>query len=79
MVDNSQVEKRRLFQVFLMHFLRVYKNWEPVQLPETTSSAEYASDFEDVLVGCSAGHPAEIILVLTQEVQCLTTLVTECK
>lgn len=74
---SDKVEKRRLLQVFLMHFLRVYKNWEPVQLPETTSSAEYASDFEDVLVGCSAGHPAEIILVLTQEVQCLTTLVTE--
>ncbi|RVW65596.1 putative ribonuclease H protein [Vitis vinifera] len=78
------VEKRKLLFVFLKQFLIVYKNWEPVdsgQFLDTASSAaptgEYSSRFDDILVGCSAGHPAEIILVLTEEVGQLTALVTE--
>ncbi|XP_058069394.1 BEACH domain-containing protein B isoform X3 [Magnolia sinica] len=74
-------EKRKLFQVFLMHFLRVYKKWEPeytVQLAEAASSSvDHASGSGDILVGCSVGHPAEIILVLTQEVQRMTAVVAD--
>lgn len=80
----DKVEKRKLLFVFLKQFLIVYKNWEPVdsgQFLDTASSAaptgEYSSRFDDILVGCSAGHPAEIILVLTEEVGQLTALVTE--
>ena len=80
------MEKRKLLFVFLKQFLIVYKNWEPVdsgQFLDTASSAaptgEYSSRFDDIVVGCSAGHPAEIILVLTEEVGQLTALVTECK
>ena len=32
-----------------------------------------------VVVGCSAGHPVEVIRVLIEEVTQLSSLVTECK
>ena len=64
----------------------MYKNWEPVDLgqsPEVVSSAappaEYSQRFDDVVLGCHAGHPAEIILALTEEVKNITASVTECK
>ncbi|KAF9610456.1 hypothetical protein IFM89_022420 [Coptis chinensis] len=77
-------KKRKLFYVFLKQFLIVYKNWKPIhsgEVPEAglfaISPAEHPSGFDDILVGCSAGHPAEIILVLTQEIVELTSLVSE--
>lgn len=80
----DKVEKKKSFHVFLKQFLIVYKNWEPVdssQLPDTSLSinqpAEYSSHKDDIVVGCSAGHPAEIVLILTEEVGKLTALVTE--
>ncbi|XP_057986936.1 BEACH domain-containing protein B isoform X2 [Hevea brasiliensis] len=80
----DKVEKQRLFHVLLKQFLTVYKNWEPVnavQLPETASRTASCSDYplrdDDVVVGCSAGHPAEVILLLTEEIINLTTLVTD--
>ena len=75
-----------MFHVFLKQFLVVYKNWEPVnsdQFSEAVSSPiqpeEFMSCSYDVVVGCSAGHPAEIISILTEEVTVLTSIVTECK
>ncbi|XP_022773061.1 BEACH domain-containing protein B-like isoform X4 [Durio zibethinus] len=80
----DKVEKKRLFHVFLKQFLTVFNNWEPVnggQLPEAASTivqtAEYSTGVNDIVVGCSAGHPAEIILTLTEEIVQLTTLVSE--
>ncbi|KAJ4963542.1 hypothetical protein NE237_023481 [Protea cynaroides] len=80
----DKVEKRKLFTAFLKQFLLVYKSWEPVdscQLVEVSSSTlqlgEHSSGYDDVVVGCSDGHPAEIILTLSQEVAQLTSLVTE--
>lgn len=79
------MEKRRLFHVFLKQFLVVYKNWEPVnsgQISEVASTtiqtAEYSSN-SDVVIGCFAGHPAEVILILTEEITQLTAMVAECK
>ncbi|KAK9271394.1 hypothetical protein L1049_026984 [Liquidambar formosana] len=80
----DKVEKKKLFHAFLHQFLIVYKNWKPVgfsQLQEasfsTIPSVEYSSHIDDIIVGCSAGHPAEIILILIEEVGKLTALVTE--
>ncbi|XVE60616.1 hypothetical protein DITRI_Ditri05aG0142300 [Diplodiscus trichospermus] len=79
----DKVEKRRLFHVFLKQFLTVFKNWEPVnggQLPaagSTTVQTEYSTSVNDIVAGCSAGHPAEIILTLTEEIVQLTTLISE--
>ncbi|XP_015579782.2 BEACH domain-containing protein B isoform X1 [Ricinus communis] len=80
----DKVEKRKLFHVFLKQFLMVYKKWEPVNtghLPESASvtvpTMEYPLRVDDIVVGCSSGHPAEVILVLTEEVTKLSTLVTD--
>ncbi|KAL9450104.1 hypothetical protein AB3S75_011937 [Citrus x aurantiifolia] len=81
---TDKVEKRKLFHVFLKQFLIVFRNWEPVNgglLPEPSStsirSTEYLPHFDDIVVGCFAGHPAEIIILLIEEVTHLTTYVTE--
>lgn len=80
------MEKRRSFLVFLKQFLVVYKSWEPEnygQLSDAASTsiplAEHSSHSDDVVIGCFAGHPAEFILTLTEEVKQVTALVTECK
>ncbi|KAG7971974.1 hypothetical protein I3843_07G161500 [Carya illinoinensis] len=80
----DKVEKRRMFHVFLKQFLVVYKNWEPVdygQLSEVASTLIEPEEFmpysDDVVFGCSAGHPAEVISILTEEITVLTSLITE--
>ena len=79
------MEKRKLFYVFLKQFLIVYRNWEPPnvgQSPDHASSAlpvEYSAHPSDVVIGCSNGHPSEIIHVLAEEVTQITAMVTECK
>lgn len=80
------MERRKLFHVFLKEFLIFFKNWEPAnggQLPEgastATQPAEYLLSFDDTVIGCSAGHPAEVILTLIEEVAQLTTWIIECK
>lgn len=80
-----QAEKRKLFYIFLKQFLVIYKNWEPVypgQLAEVALSAASAAEYthsNDVVIGCSTGHPTEIILTLIEEVVHVTALITECK
>jgi len=81
-----QDAKRKLFYVFLKQFQIVYKNWEPAytdQFPEVgppaASPAEYLERTNDIVVGCTTGHPAEIILTLTEEITHITALVAECK
>ncbi|XP_031488059.1 BEACH domain-containing protein B isoform X2 [Nymphaea colorata] len=75
-------ERRRLLEVFIMHFVLVYKDWQPVylQLSKGASTAmhllDYASHTDDVVVGCSAGHPAEVIIALTQEITPVANTVT---
>ncbi|XP_038974909.1 BEACH domain-containing protein B isoform X2 [Phoenix dactylifera] len=71
----DKTEKRKLLQVFLLHFIQTYKNWEPVhggQLP-----AEQASGSEEIILGCSTGHPSEVILILIQQIARISSLVTE--
>ncbi|KAJ7958905.1 BEACH domain-containing protein [Quillaja saponaria] len=82
-VDNK-VEKRRLFHVFLKQFIVVYKDWEPINSGISSEAAstsaqyvEYSSYSGDLVVGCSAGHPAEVILMLSEEITHLCALVTE--
>jgi hypothetical protein len=86
LIHYFQAEKKKLFHVFLKQFLMVFEKWEPAnasQLPEaaltTVPPVEYPLRVDDIIVGCSAGHPAEIILALTEEITQLTSLVSECK
>ncbi|KAI4307513.1 hypothetical protein L6164_030691 [Bauhinia variegata] len=78
---DDKVEKKRLFHVFLKQFVVTYKDWEPFNsgiLSESVSvtapSVENAPD--DVVVGCSVGHPAEIIRMLIEEITQLSSIVT---
>ncbi|KAK6938070.1 PH-BEACH domain [Dillenia turbinata] len=78
----EKVEKRNLFNLFLKQFLVLYKTWMPLysgQLPEVAFSAVPPVDesFDVTVVGCSAGHPAEVIMTFVEEVVQLTALVTE--
>lgn len=80
-----QAEKRKLFYIFLKQFLVIYKSWEPVypgefaEVPLSAASAAEYTHSSDIVIGCSTGHPAEIILTLIEEVAHVTALITECK
>ncbi|RDY05943.1 BEACH domain-containing protein B, partial [Mucuna pruriens] len=76
---DDKVEKKRLLHVFIKQFVIDYKDWEPVNsgILLESASVESLSSVEDVVVGCSAGHPVEVIRVLIEEVTQLSSLVTE--
>lgn len=74
-----------MFYVFLKQFAVVYKNWKPINFgafPEnapTSLQTTEISTSDHTVVGCSSGHPSEIILKLIEEVKQLTSVVVECK
>ncbi|KAL6578417.1 hypothetical protein OROMI_010745 [Orobanche minor] len=80
---NEEGEKRKLFHIFLKQFLVLYRNWEPSNLgrsPEealAVSPVMYVQNIGDVVVGCNFGHPAEVILILIEEVLLMTRLLTD--
>ncbi|CAN1248861.1 BEACH domain-containing protein B [Linum perenne] len=77
----DKVEKRKLFHVFLKQFVAVYKNWVPansgqfIETTPTSNAGDYPSFCDDVVIGCFAGHPAEVILTLIEEIGHITTLI----
>ncbi|KAJ1424747.1 WD40/YVTN repeat-like-containing domain superfamily [Sesbania bispinosa] len=76
---DDKVDKKRLLHVFIKQFVVAYKDWEPVNsgiLLESASVENFPST-DDVVIGCSAGHPVEVIQVLVEEVAQLSSLVTE--
>ncbi|KAK1395990.1 Beach domain-containing protein b [Heracleum sosnowskyi] len=79
----DKVERQNLFLMFLKQFIIVYKNWKPVdprQSPQAAASASppvECSQQVDVIFGCSSGHPAEIVLALTEEISHITAMVSE--
>ncbi|KAD4386161.1 hypothetical protein E3N88_26330 [Mikania micrantha] len=80
----DKVEKQKALHIFLKQFLVIYKNWEPFDSDnsiEGASSAdpswEDSQNIDEVIIGCLAAHPAEIIVVLVEEVTHITSLVTE--
>lgn len=77
--NDDKVEKKRLLHVFIKQFVVVYKDWEPINsgILLESASVEKFSSADDVVVGCSAGHPVEVIRVLVDEVTQLSSLVTE--
>ncbi|CAN6454099.1 unnamed protein product [Victoria cruziana] len=79
---SDKDERRRLLEVFVKHFVLVYKDWNPIypKFPKEASTAthllDYISHTDDVAVGCSAGHPAEVVIALTQEIAAVANAVT---
>ncbi|KAI4337584.1 hypothetical protein L6164_015981 [Bauhinia variegata] len=79
---DDKVEKKRLFYVFLKQFVVVYKDWKPVNSGIVSESGSIAAQSaestpDDVVVGCSVGHPAEIIRILIEEITQLSSMITE--
>ncbi|CAI9116125.1 OLC1v1017198C2 [Oldenlandia corymbosa var. corymbosa] len=78
-----KAERRKLFNVFLKQFLVVYQNWEPANLGQShadtapASSLASSEPLKNVVVGCSFGHPTEIVHVIAEEVTRLTAMVVE--
>uniref|UniRef100_A0A162A6C6 BEACH domain-containing protein n=1 Tax=Daucus carota subsp. sativus TaxID=79200 RepID=A0A162A6C6_DAUCS len=79
----DKVERQKSFVMFLEQFLIVHKNWKPVDPGQSTEAAASAflpvecSQNDDVMFGCSAGHPAEITLALTEEISHITAMVSQ--
>ncbi|KAK1406699.1 hypothetical protein QVD17_38307 [Tagetes erecta] len=79
----EKVDRQKAFHIFLKQFLVIYKNWEPFDSDRSSEGALAGASLEDpqnpdeVVIGCSAAHPAEIIVVLVEEVTHITALVTE--
>ena len=71
------MEKRRLFHVFLKQFVDVHKKWEPIATGEDADVEHFSQS--DLIVGCSVGHPIELVVALTEEIIQLTSFVTDCK
>ncbi|QHN94309.1 BEACH domain-containing protein B [Arachis hypogaea] len=76
---DDKVEKKRLLHVFIKQFVVAYKDWQPVNsgILVESASVENLQSADDVVVGCSAGHPVEVIRVLIDEITQLSSLVTE--
>ncbi|VFQ86787.1 unnamed protein product [Cuscuta campestris] len=76
-------EKKRSFQIFLKQFLVVFQNWEPVSIElsrdvvNSASTSEVAKQGPDVVLGCTFGHPAEIVLCLTEDLAQITSIINE--
>ncbi|KAG9149669.1 hypothetical protein Leryth_017582 [Lithospermum erythrorhizon] len=76
-------EKRKLLKLFLKQFLVVYQTWEPINLgqsPDGASSiplSNYPQNASYEVVGCTGGHPSELIAKLIEELQNITTLIME--
>ncbi|XP_031393123.1 BEACH domain-containing protein B isoform X2 [Punica granatum] len=82
--EIDKVEKKKSFHVFLKQFLSIYQNWEPVDLGELFEATPLNEQLEehptcagDTVIGCSAGHPPEVILIFTQELGQINAMITE--
>jgi len=59
-----------------MHFVKAFKDWEPGHIKQ---SVDQESLPDDTVLGCSTGHPSEVIHILIQEISQITSSVTESK
>ncbi|XP_078166919.1 binding protein isoform X2 [Carex rostrata] len=70
----DKIEKKKCLQIFLLHFIQTYNNWEPRNHGILT---EREIGTEDSIAGCSFGHPSEVMLILVQELTRITSLVSD--
>ncbi|KAL6629117.1 hypothetical protein ACP70R_028882 [Stipagrostis hirtigluma subsp. patula] len=70
----DKVEKKKSLQIFVLHFVKVFKDWEP---GHSEQSLDPESVSVDTVLGCSTGHPSEVILILVQEIPQITSSISE--
>lgn len=71
-----QVEKEKSLQIFVLQFVETFRDWGPQPI-EQLDDQELGSD--KTVVGCSCGHPSEVILILIQEISLITSTIVESK
>ncbi|TVU00170.1 hypothetical protein EJB05_54428 [Eragrostis curvula] len=70
----DKAEKKKSLQIFVLHFVKVFKHWDP---DHTEQSVDQESLLDDTVLGCYIGHPSEVILILVQEISQITSSITE--
>uniref|UniRef100_A0ACD6ACN4 Uncharacterized protein n=1 Tax=Avena sativa TaxID=4498 RepID=A0ACD6ACN4_AVESA len=71
---HEQDEKEKSLHIFVLKFLQTFRDWGPRHTDQLVDQ-ELGSD--EVVVGCSYGHPSEVILILIQEISLITSIITE--
>ncbi|XP_047071626.1 BEACH domain-containing protein B-like [Lolium rigidum] len=71
---HDQDEKEKALQIFVLKFLQTFRDWGPHHIEQSVDQ-ELGSD--EIVVGCSYGHPSEVILILIQEISLITSTITE--
>ncbi|VAI79870.1 BEACH domain-containing protein B-like isoform X1 [Triticum dicoccoides] len=71
---HDKEEKEKSLQIFVLQFVQTFRDWGPYHIEEFVDQ-ELGSD--ETVVGCSYGHPSEVILILIQEISLITSTITE--
>ncbi|XP_020165084.1 BEACH domain-containing protein B [Aegilops tauschii subsp. strangulata] len=71
---HDKEEKEKSLQIFVLQFVQTFRDWGPYHIEELVMQ-ELGSD--ETVVGCSYGHPSEVILILIQEISLITSTITE--
>ncbi|XP_040380752.1 BEACH domain-containing protein B-like isoform X2 [Oryza brachyantha] len=70
----DKAEKEKSLQFFVLQFVQTFRDWGPYHIMQLVDQ-ELGSD--ETVVGCSHGHPSEVILILIQEMSIITSTITE--
>ncbi|WVZ78914.1 hypothetical protein U9M48_026555 [Paspalum notatum var. saurae] len=70
----DKVEKEKSLQSFVLQFVETFRDWVPRPI-EQQVGPELGSD--EIVAGCSCGHPSEVILILIQEISLITSTIAE--
>ena len=71
-----QDEKEKSLQIFVLQFVETFRDWGPHPIEQLVDQ-ELGNN--ETIVGCSCGHPSEVILILIQEISLITSTFTESK
>uniref|UniRef100_A0A0D9WT98 Plastocyanin-like domain-containing protein n=1 Tax=Leersia perrieri TaxID=77586 RepID=A0A0D9WT98_9ORYZ len=70
----DKAEKEKALQIFVLQFVQTFRDWGPYHVMQFVDQ-ELGSD--ETVVGCSHGHPSEIILILIQEISIIASIIAE--
>ncbi|CAD6338666.1 unnamed protein product [Miscanthus lutarioriparius] len=67
-------EKEKSLQIFVLQFVETFRDWGPHPIEQLVDQ-ELGNN--ETIVGCSCGHPSEVILILIQEISLITSTFTQ--
>lgn len=74
-----QVEKETYLQFFVSKFAETFRDWGPRPVEPSFDQEVGSNNSNETVIGCSCGHPSEVILILIQEISLITATITESK